>query len=142
MTTHRDARQAPLDAGPGSDSDPHPHQRDTYGEPTVVPYGLSGFTEGMQDAPWEEAAPHYRRVFEEQQGVSGRRWEEAEPGIRYAHEMRADAERRGRSWSEVEPDLRSSYSDWSRERGYSTDDGAWERVKTDAHVCWDLDRKS
>ncbi len=142
MTMQRDPRQAPRDAGPGSDSDPHPAQNDTYGGPTVVPYGLSGFTAGMEDAPWEEAGQHYHRAFEGGQSAPGRRWEEAEPGIRYAHEMRADAWRRGRTWSEVEPGLRSSYSEWSRERGYSADDGAWDRVKEDAHICWDLDRRS
>ncbi len=60
-------------------------------------------------------------------------------GYRYGQEMAGDPRYRGRRWEEVEPDLRSSYTDWARRQGTSSDDdeGAWERLHQEVRRAWD-----
>ena len=60
------------------------------------------------------------RAWEQRYGHRGGRWEEHEPGYRYAWEMRNDARYRNRSWTEAEPELRR---DW--ETRYH--DRPWDR---------------
>ena len=139
METQREKIEAAQTTSRGSTTDPTGEQRNAY-EPTEVPVGLTGFTAGLTDSPWEDAGPRYREDFEKQHGSSGRRWEDVEPGYRYAHEMSGNERHRGREWNEVEPDLRSGYGDWSRERGYQQDESAWERMKDDVRSVWDRRR--
>ena len=136
MTSDINQREAAQAPGPGSDTDPTGDVANVYKQ-TTVPVGLTGFTAGLADAPWDEAGSHYRREFEEAHGASGRRWEEVEPGYRYAHEQGRETRFRDQSWSEAESDLRSGYSDWSRQRGYDHDESAWDRAKETVRSVWE-----
>jgi len=113
--------------------------RGTY-EPTVVPYGLTGFTAGLQEMPWDEAQPTYRQDFEQRHGASGRSWQEVEPVYRFGHEMRSDPRFASGSWDEAEPQLRVIYVTWRREAGYGDDDGdddtAWSRSRDHMREVW------
>ena len=91
---------------------------------------------------WDEVSSNYRAEWQQRHGASGRRWEDVEPGYRYAHEMRSDPRYRDRNWSDVESDLQSGYSDWSRGRGYRHDDGgAWARLREDVREAWEERRR-
>lgn len=88
----------------------------------------------------EETASGYRQSWQMRAGGSGGRWDDAEPGYRYGHEMAGDTRYEGREWTDAESDLRGGYGDWSRERGYHRDDGGenvWERIKDGAKEAWD-----
>ena len=98
-------------------------------------------TEGdVEVAPWDQARNRYRQDWETRREPSGGRWEDAEPGYRYGHEMRNDPRYKGRDWNEVESDLRSDYGGWSRRHGYGReqedDDSAWERLKRNVREAW------
>jgi uncharacterized protein (TIGR02271 family) len=82
---------------------------------------------------WEQAMPTYRQRWQERYGSSGSRWEDAEPGYRYGHEMRGRSEYRGRPWNEVEPELQR---DWSRRNPTSP----WERAKESVRETWENTR--
>ena len=88
---------------------------------------------------WNDVRDTWRQGWEQRYGSSGRRWQDAEPGYHYAHEMSNDARFRGRAWSEVEPELRSGYGDWSRQRGYADVPGedAWQRLHQDVREGWE-----
>lgn len=140
MTNYNEKIEAAQAPGRGSTTDPTGDQRNAY-EPTTVPFGLSGFTAGLDESPWEDAGPAYRQQFEQRHGGSGRRWEEAEPGYRYAHEMNRHPDHQGRDWSEAEPSLRSRYDEWCRECGYQQQESGWDRAKDDVRDAWELVRR-
>ncbi|MGI8551936.1 MAG: hypothetical protein ACR2PL_14290 [Dehalococcoidia bacterium] len=85
---------------------------------------------------WEEAGPTYRQSWQSRPENSSGRWEDVEPGYRYAHEMRSDPRYQGRAWQDVEPSLGSSYPAWAQERGYQQSAGAWVRLKEHARQGW------
>lgn len=93
-----------------------------------------GATSGL--APWAATASRYHQQWQQQHSGSGARWEEAEPGYRYGHEMAVDPRYQGQQWDEVESNLGTEYRNWSRGRGYS-DGGEWERVRRQARDAWD-----
>jgi uncharacterized protein (TIGR02271 family) len=85
---------------------------------------------------WDEVGPTYQTDWERRYGTSGRRWRDVEPFRRYSYEMAHDPRYRGRDWSEVEPELRADYGDWSRRRGYRSDENAWDRFKDQVREAW------
>ena len=99
--------------------------------------GARGATGGTSTRGWNDVSSTYRQNWESRYGTRGGRWEDYEPGYRYAYEMRNDPRYRGRRWNEVEADLRSGYSDWSRRQGYRDEPNAWERFKDNVHESWE-----
>ena len=55
--------------------------------------------------------PPIAQKWQQRYGTTGDRWEDAEPGYRYGHDMRSRPEYRGRQWSEVEPEFQR---DWTQ----------------------------
>ena len=102
----------------------------------------TGLAANAPSGSWSGVAARYRQHWQSRQDADGGRWEDAEPGYRYGHEMASDARYRGREWNDVETDLRSGYAGWSRnqDRPEAEDDGAWERVKGMARDGWDTVR--
>jgi hypothetical protein len=96
----------------------------------------SGVRGAALGATWSEAISTYRDRWEAGQIGTGARWEDAEPGYRYGHEMAADPRYAGRDWSDVEANLHSGFRDWSARQGYQNDEGAWERARTNAREAW------
>ena len=95
---------------------------------------------GEQGVPhWDEISGSHRQAWEERYRGSGRRWEDTEPGYRYAHDMSHDPRYEGRGWSEVESDLRAGHADWSSRSGYRAADGGdpWERLREDVREAWE-----
>ncbi len=62
--------------------------------------------------------------------TADRRFEDYEPGYRYAYE--SATRYRGRSWNDVEPDLRTGWNKFEG-RGQST----WENIKESVRDAWD-----
>lgn len=87
---------------------------------------------------WEDVSTSYQSDFEQNYGRSGRRWEEAEPGYRYGHELATSPTYRGREFGDIEGNLRSDYSRWAQGRGYRFDDNddAWQRLREDIRSAW------
>ena len=91
---------------------------------------------------WDEASSAYQQDWQSRSGSAGGRWEDAEPGYRYGHEMAGEERYSGREFSDAEADLRGGYSDWSRERGYHREDGGegenvWDRIKDGVKDAWE-----
>jgi uncharacterized protein (TIGR02271 family) len=91
---------------------------------------------------WDEVGSTYRQEWERRYGTSGMRWHDVEPYRRYGYEMGHDPRYRSGEWSEVEPRLRSDYAEWSRSRGYTPDESAWDRLKDQAREAWEETRQS
>lgn len=85
---------------------------------------------------WDEMSDSYRSRWQQQYGSTGGRWEDAEPGYRYGHEVASDPRYRNREWSEIEPEARRDYNDWSRKQGYVSDKNTWEQIKDFAQTSW------
>jgi uncharacterized protein (TIGR02271 family) len=87
----------------------------------------------MARTEWGAAMPRYRAHWEQRYGQRGGRWEEYEPGYRYAWEMRSDPRYRDRAWSEAEPELRQDwearYRDKPWDRAADVIRDAWETVQ-------------
>jgi hypothetical protein len=86
---------------------------------------------------WNEVAPTYRQAWEQQHADVTMRWEDAEPGYRYGHEMAGDERYRGRQWSEAEADLKDGYSAWATGHGYTCDERSWARILPGACQAWE-----
>jgi uncharacterized protein (TIGR02271 family) len=97
--------------------------------------------DAMRTRSWDEVGPSYRQEWERRYGTSGMRWRDVEPYRRYSYEMAQDERYRDRDWAEVEPELRTGYSDWSRRRGYGSDESAWERFKDQVRAAWEETRQ-
>lgn len=87
--------------------------------------GLGAYT--SRPRSWNEVHHRYRRDWEERYGGRGPRWEQAEPGYRYGHEMAADERFAARDWAGAEPELRAGFPAWTRAHGYGDDERGWER---------------
>jgi uncharacterized protein (TIGR02271 family) len=74
--------------------------------------------------------PHYRQNWESRYGKSGGRWDEYEPGYRYAWEMRQEPRFSGRSWTEAEPDLRRDWETRHKDR-------PWDRFGSAVRDVWE-----
>jgi uncharacterized protein (TIGR02271 family) len=79
---------------------------------------------------WETAMPRYRERWQQRYGTSGGRWEDYEPGYRYAYELRSRPEYRGRRWDEIEAEVRE---DWGR-RNPGT---PWDRAREAIRESWE-----
>ena len=108
----------------------------TAGTYTGAATGTTGAT-ASGTRGWDETGSTYRQNWEQQYGTSGRRWDDAEPGYRYGHEMASEERYRGREWNDAETDLRSGYSSWAQGRGYRASEGGWDRVREGAREAWD-----
>ena len=108
---------------------------DTHTTTTETTTRSAGATSGTPT--WDTAGTTYRQNFAQRHASSGRRWEDAEPGYRFGHEMAADTRYRGREWNDAESSLRGEYDTWSRNQGYQQDEGGWDRVKDHAREAWD-----
>ena len=87
---------------------------------------------------WDEASSGYRQDWQTRYGSGGGRWEDAEPGYRYGHEMAGDERYGGREYADVESDLQGGYGEWSRGRGIEQKaESAWEKVKDGVKDAWD-----
>ena len=91
---------------------------------------------------WSDVSSRYRQRWQarsQQAGMEGGRWEAAEPGYRYGHEMASDPRYQGREWTDAESDLRSGYADWATRQGHreTQDQGLWDRLKEGARDAWD-----
>ncbi len=91
---------------------------------------------------WDEASSDYRKSWEQRSGTSGGRWEDAEPGYRYGHELAGDPNYQGRNFDEFEGNLRSDYARWAQSRRYqfADDDDAWQRLREDIRNSWNRAR--
>jgi hypothetical protein len=87
---------------------------------------------------WEEVAPRYRRLWEEQQ-LTGVTWVEVEPGYRYAAEMRLDPRYQGRPWADVAPFLEAGLPGWAASHGYQVREGEslWDRLRGSIRHAWE-----
>jgi uncharacterized protein (TIGR02271 family) len=85
---------------------------------------------GGTGANWSQAMPVYRQRWQERNGTSRNRWEDAEPGYRYGFTTRTQPEYRGRTWNDVEPELQR---DWTT-RNPAT---PWERAKDSVREAWE-----
>jgi uncharacterized protein (TIGR02271 family) len=106
---------------------------DREGDATVRGGGM-GVT-GLRS--WDEVGPRHRQEWEQRYGGSGRRWADVEPYRRYGYEMAHEDRYRDRDWAAVESNLRTDYADWSRRRGYSHDEDAWDRLKDEVRDAWE-----
>lgn len=79
---------------------------------------------------WDQAMPGYRQRWQERYGTGSSRWEDAEPGYRYGHELRNRPEYRGRAWSDVEPEFQR---DWTRRNPTMP----WDRAKDSVRETWE-----
>jgi uncharacterized protein (TIGR02271 family) len=79
---------------------------------------------------WDEVRPMYRQRWQQHYGMTGRRWEDYEPGYRYGYELRSRPEYRGRNWTEVESDVQR---DWTRRNPTEP----WERVRESVRDTWE-----
>ena len=80
---------------------------------------------------WAGDTSYWREEFRNRPyATADRRFEDYEPGYRYAYEM--EPRFHGRKWDEVEGDLRSGWDRWEG-RGQST----WENIKEAARDAWD-----
>jgi hypothetical protein len=88
---------------------------------------------------WDERASEYRRLWEEHYSASGDRWEDVEPGYRYAHEMALDPRYQGRSWGDMAPVLEAGLPAWAAAHGYQVRDGEsiWERMRKNIQHVWE-----
>ena len=91
---------------------------------------------------WDDVSTAYRSDFERTSSTAGRRWEDAEPGYRYGHELASDPNYQGRNFDEFEGNLRSDYARWAQGRGYqfTDDDDAWQRLREDIRSSWNRAR--
>ena len=87
----------------------------------------------------DETASGYRQSWQTRAESAGGRWEDAEPGYRYGHEMAGDERYQGREYADAEADLQRGYGGWSHERGYHRDDGenVWDKIKDGVRDAWD-----
>lgn len=79
---------------------------------------------------WAQAMSSQRDRWQQRYGRSGARWEDAEPGYRYAHEMRSRPEYRGQQWTQVEPAFQQ---DWQQRYPNQP----WERAKASVQQSWE-----
>jgi len=79
---------------------------------------------------WEQAMPVYQQSWQQRYGSTGERWEDAEPGYRYGHEMRSRPEYRGRQWSDVEPEFQR---DWTQRNP----DKPWDKASRSIRETWE-----
>jgi len=104
-------------------------------EREVIEAEGSGSLEGRG---WDEISGAQREAWEKRFKGSGRRWEDAEPGYRYSHEMSNDPRYKGRGWDEVEPDLKADYAQRARTSDARTgNEDAWEGLRQDAREAWE-----
>jgi hypothetical protein len=103
---------------------------------TTYPTTGAGIDFGPHRA-WNEAMPEWRDRWQTRYGAGGERWEDYEPGYRYAYEKWGDTRYHNRSWDEVEPDLRSGYSTWATHSGYRDEPNAWDRFRMKLREMWD-----
>ncbi len=89
-----------------------------------VPTGATAATS------WDQVMPGYRERWQQRYGSSGSRWEDAEPGYRYGHELRNRSEYRGRSWSESESDVQR---DWTQRNPGKP----WDRARDAIRDTWE-----
>ncbi len=91
---------------------------------------------------WDDVSTAYRSDFERTTSTAGWRWEDAEPGYRYGHELASDPNYQGRNFDEFEGNLRSDYARWAQGRGYqfTDDDDAWQRLREDIRSSWNRAR--
>lgn len=85
---------------------------------------------------WPEAKAGYRAAWEAQHGASRERWDEAEPGYRYGHALRAGQSDANLEWHEVEPEAEASYGEWARRHGYDHEQNSWDRLKGHVQEAW------
>jgi uncharacterized protein (TIGR02271 family) len=78
---------------------------------------------------WADVASRYRSIWQQRYGTSDRRWEDYEPGYRYAYEMQQDRRYRGRTFDEVETDLQQ---DWRTRQQESP----WDKVRSSIREAW------
>jgi hypothetical protein len=88
---------------------------------------------------WDESASEYRRLWEERDSAPGDRWEDVEPGYRYAHEMALDPRYQGRPWGDVAHFLEAGLPAWAAAHGYQVREGEslWERLSQSVRHVWE-----
>jgi hypothetical protein len=88
---------------------------------------------------WDETASDYRQLWEEHYSAPGDRWEDVEPGYRYAHEMALDPRYQGRSWGDMAPVLEAGLPAWAAVHGYQVRDGEsfWDRMRKSIQHAWE-----
>jgi len=74
--------------------------------------------------------PGYRERWQQRYGTTGDRWDDAEPGYRYGHEMRSRPEYRGRTWTEVEPEFQR---DWTQRNPGKP----WDKASRSIRETWE-----
>jgi hypothetical protein len=95
---------------------------------------------------WEDRAPQYRRMWESRVGAGAGRWEDVEPGYRYADAMASDPRYLGRPFDDVAHGLEAGLPVWAASHGYRVADGEgwWDRLRDAVRDAWDhvMHRKS
>lgn len=90
---------------------------------------------------WEEVAPEYRRLWEEQR-VPGATWDEVEPGYHYAADMGLDPRYQGRPWGDVAPFFEAGLPGWAASHGYQVreEESVWDRLRESVRHAWERAR--
>jgi hypothetical protein len=111
---------------------------DRFATPTAGSRPMNSFGD------WSTSAPRFQQDWEQRYGSSGRRWEDAEPGYRYGHDMSDDERFAAREFADSEPELMTGYQDWRTRTGYTMpeEDGGWERMRNDVQEGWEWRRRS
>jgi len=79
---------------------------------------------------WDDARPHYQSFWQQRHGASGKRFEDVEPGYRFAHEMRGKPEFAERQFDHAEADLRKSWETTYKDR-------PWTDAREHVREGWD-----
>jgi uncharacterized protein (TIGR02271 family) len=79
---------------------------------------------------WEQAMSSQRERWQQRYGTGNTRWEDAEPGYRYAYEMRGRPEYRSQQWAQVEPAFQR---DWQQRYPNQP----WEVARTSVQQSWE-----
>lgn len=85
---------------------------------------------------FEQARPAYRQDWEQRHQPAGGRWEDAERGYRFGHEIAGDARFQGREWDEAVAELPAEWDAWIRRFGYHTDALGWEHQLAFIQEAW------
>ncbi len=92
-------------------------------------------------AAWDQVVANYQIDWRDENGQDRSRWAEAEPGLRYGHEMAMEGRYAGLAWGEAVPELGRGYPEWTRQQGYADGESSWERDRENARRSWERQRQ-
>ena len=84
---------------------------------------------GMTKA-WHDVMPDFKNRWHSKWGSSGRKWEDDEPGWRFAWEYSEKPEFKGKGWGFMESEFEHGW------KSYSGAKGTWESIKDSVKDFW------